>query len=86
MGHWWATRFSPARIPAIFVANRENESGREDLNLRLLGPEPSALPGCATPRMLPETGNSAPFMAAKGRFVNDNSLERTDEASSAGLT
>ena len=27
-----------------------NESGREDLNLRLLGPEPSALPGCATPR------------------------------------
>jgi hypothetical protein len=31
--------------------------------------------------MLPETGNSAPFMAAKGRFVNDNSLERTDEPS-----
>ena len=26
-------------------------SGREDLNLRLLGPEPSALPGCATPRV-----------------------------------
>ena len=25
-------------------------SGRQDLNLRLLGPEPSALPGCATPR------------------------------------
>ena len=25
-------------------------SGREDSNLRLLGPEPSALPGCATPR------------------------------------
>src|SRR5438067_11277034 len=25
-------------------------SGREDLNLRPLGPEPSALPGCATPR------------------------------------
>ena len=56
-------------------------SGREDLNLRLLGPEPSALPGCATPRMLPETGNSAPFMAAKCRFVNDNSLEgRTSPA------
>ena len=28
-------------------------SGREDLNLRLLGPEPSALPGCATPRIPP---------------------------------
>ena len=29
-----------------------NESGREDLNLRLPGPEPGALPGCATPRRL----------------------------------
>ncbi len=28
----------------------KNESGREDLNLRLHGPEPCALPGCATPR------------------------------------
>src|SRR5687768_10252813 len=27
-----------------------SSSGRQDLNLRLLGPEPSALPGCATPR------------------------------------
>jgi hypothetical protein len=26
-------------------------SGRGDLNSRLLGPEPSALPGCATPRL-----------------------------------
>jgi hypothetical protein len=25
-------------------------SGRQDLNLRPLGPQPSALPGCATPR------------------------------------
>src|SRR5260370_24115764 len=31
-------------------SERENWSGREDLNLRPLGPEPSALPGCATPR------------------------------------
>lgn len=28
----------------------ERWSGREDLNLRPLGPEPSALPSCATPR------------------------------------
>ena len=28
-------------------------SGREDLNLRPFGPEPNALPGCATPRMKP---------------------------------
>jgi hypothetical protein len=26
-------------------------SGRKDLNLRLHGPEPCALPGCATPRI-----------------------------------
>lgn len=26
-------------------------SGREDLNLRPPGPEPGALPGCATPRL-----------------------------------
>src|SRR6185437_14071072 len=36
------------RSPAAFL----NESGREDLNLRLPGPEPGALPGCATPRTL----------------------------------
>ena len=29
-----------------------NWSGRRDLNPRPLGPEPSALPGCATPRQL----------------------------------
>jgi integrase len=40
-------------------------SGREDLNLRLLGPEPSALPGCATPRYrrraLPRASERAPY-------------------------
>ena len=30
--------------------NSDKKSGREDLNLRLPGPEPGALPGCATPR------------------------------------
>ncbi len=29
---------------------KEDWSGRKDLNLRPLGPKPSALPGCATPR------------------------------------
>jgi hypothetical protein len=29
---------------------RDFWSGREDLNLRLHGPEPCALPSCATPR------------------------------------
>ncbi len=32
-------------------------SGREDLNLRHHGPEPCALPGCATPRKLYNTIN-----------------------------
>jgi hypothetical protein len=32
------------------VNYRFDWSGREDLNLRPLGPKPSALPGCATPR------------------------------------
>src|SRR5262245_12238278 len=37
--HW------PGTMPS-----RAGWSGREDLNLRLHGPEPCALPGCATPR------------------------------------
>ena len=34
-----------------FVSGALHLSGREDLNLRLPGPEPGALPDCATPRM-----------------------------------
>ena len=33
------------------VTRGEEWSGREDLNLRPPGPEPGALPGCATPRL-----------------------------------
>src|SRR5712664_4409989 len=40
-----------AHRPATPAGGRSDEwSGREDLNLRLHGPEPCALPGCATPR------------------------------------
>jgi hypothetical protein len=52
------------------------QSGREDSNLRLLGPEPSALPGCATPRFRRERSRygehsrRAPLMAAGGSIVN----------------
>src|SRR5262249_16736478 len=45
-------RMSVAR-PAVRLraaGRAERWSGREDLNLRLHGPEPCALPGCATPR------------------------------------
>src|SRR5215216_942196 len=39
------------RPPVMAAVNyRFNWSGREDSNLRPLGPKPSALPGCATPR------------------------------------
>ena len=34
------------------MGKRKKWSGRGDLNSRLLGPEPSALPGCATPRTI----------------------------------
>ena len=37
-----------------------NWSGRQDLNLRPLRPERSALPGCATPRQLNQRGQSLP--------------------------
>src|ERR1019366_8004191 len=51
-------------------------SGREDSNLRLLGPEPSALPGCATPRSTASsratasTRGGAVLMTARARVVN----------------
>src|SRR5947209_2187727 len=47
-----ATGFEPAaaRPPARRCPPRSNESGRLDSNQRPLGPQPSALPDCATPR------------------------------------
>ncbi len=36
--------------PSKYGAAVDGVSGRLDLNQRPLGPEPSALPGCATPR------------------------------------
>ena len=51
------TAFQKNKGPGGFLQGlcfREDSwSGREDLNLRPLGPEPSALPGCATPRIIP---------------------------------
>ena len=38
------------KLPGFFVVP-EKWSGRQDLNLRPLGPQPSALPDCATPRV-----------------------------------
>src|SRR6185369_12404961 len=37
--------------PGLLGRRSVGWSGREDLNLRLHGPEPCALPGCATPRV-----------------------------------
>ena len=49
------TQNPPARVPKGF---EESESGREDLNLRPPGPEPGALPGCATPRQWEDPGRA----------------------------
>jgi hypothetical protein len=45
------------------------QSGREDLNLRLLGPEPSALPGCATPRGSADARSRYGERAWRGRLL-----------------
>ncbi len=41
---------SPLRVAMRSHAGKAQISGRQDLNLRPLGPQPSALPDCATPR------------------------------------
>ena len=43
---------SPNYIPTLSENLYKIWSGRQDLNLRPLSPEPSALPNCATPRYL----------------------------------
>ena len=42
--------FVPHPASLRLGSHAERESGREDLNLRPPGPQPGALPGCATPR------------------------------------
>ena len=46
VAHWHL----PAADLRLNRVSLEEWSGREDLNLRPPGPEPGALPGCATPR------------------------------------
>jgi hypothetical protein len=41
---------TPLLFPPADSRGEDNWSGRLDLNQRLHGPEPCALPGCATPR------------------------------------
>lgn len=53
----WSLKMVTKRLESKVLKNltwriyNQNWSGRGDLNSRLLGPEPSALPGCATPRL-----------------------------------
>ena len=61
-------------------------SGREDSNLRPLGPKPSALPGCATPRNLPtklfDRQGILEACQTKGQAVVSNSAKNAlDDAS-----
>ena len=64
------------RASLLFPANPVDLSGREDLNLRPLGPEPSALPVCATPRATASRSRMASargglaLMAGRSRLVN----------------
>ena len=46
----WRGRHRSRRLPGGGSPMRVFLSGRQDLNLRPLGPQPSALPDCATPR------------------------------------
>ncbi|GEM_PF-3632480 len=47
----FSTRVDPRLEPVVLWVRNRGWSGRGDLNSRPLGPEPSALPGCATPRL-----------------------------------
>ena len=56
-------------------------SGREDLNLRPFGPEPNALPDCATPRYSPcrkgfQAEAQSPSYAAKAAKIITNGFHR----------
>jgi hypothetical protein len=69
---------SPQPIPPknTVISDAYFSSGREDLNLRPLGPEPSALPGCATPRAAASRSRKASahggpaLMAGRSPYVN----------------
>ncbi len=55
-----------------------SESGRLDLNQRPLGPQPSALPDCATPRIGSESTSSSVRPACEHTFVmRDGSVSQT---------
>ena len=66
--------------PAKTLAAEGNESGREDLNLRLPGPEPGALPGCATPRstVSARTPTSVRRADNRGREPSRQAVSATD--------
>ena len=71
LGPRHANVLSPAGKPPAWLVG-----ARADLNLRLLGPEPSALPDCATPRSTEcsrataSTRGGAVLMTVRARIVN----------------
>jgi hypothetical protein len=52
--------FSRDFPPVHGCSHFQRKSGRQDLNLRPPGPQPGALPDCATPRGLPSVYGEAP--------------------------
>ena len=70
---------------------RRDESGREDLNLRPPGPQPGALPGCATPRGRPHPIAAGPRCPASAgplrvprRWARHRSSRRAPTTSPSG--
>ena len=64
-----------------------SQSGREDSNLRLHGPEPCALPGCATPRITSclSRGDREKHATQKGDIIIIEKLRRLSISILRGL-
>src|SRR6185436_15029463 len=60
----WTQKFAPTELNLRW-------SGREDSNLRPLGPKPSALPGCATPRRYLSPAEVSSILASHRRIGQD---------------
>lgn len=63
----------------IYQSTITDWSGRDDSNIRPLGPKPSALPGCATPRLLKSfhirNNTKCRILQAKNALVKSNVLK-----------
>src|SRR6478752_7402205 len=69
LGRWFPLPKPLPRCSYMAQPSALEQSGREDLNLRPPGPQPGALPGCATPRRAAVyRGNPAPLAAVQAHM------------------